>query len=132
MGNQSAGFTINRLFNGENMRTFTYKEQGDGHDSWICDDDGSKSIIYVTPLQHVTQLLSDALDAKFEAYWKEKGYSDLHDLNSHAANHNSVYHAEALSLIQWSHDEWEAAIADIDEQSNIQEIINSLAPYQNG
>jgi len=130
MGNQSAGFTINRLFNGENMRTFTYKKQGDGRDSWICDDDGSKSIIYVTPLQHVTKLLSDAFDAKFETYWKAKGYTDLNDLNSHAANTNSVYNTEALSLIQWSHDEWEAAIADIEEQSNIEEIINGLESYE--
>ena len=74
--------------------------------------------------------LSLAFDAKFEEYWKAKRYFDLNDLNSHAANHNSVYHAEALSLIQWSHDEWEAAIADIDEQSNIQEIINSLQVYE--
>jgi len=112
------------------MRTFTYKEQGDGRDSWICDDDGSKSIIYVTPVQHVTKLLSDAFDAKFEAYWKEKGYSDLHDLNSHVANPNSQHHTEALALIQWSHEQWELAVANIDEQSNIQEIINSLQVYE--
>jgi len=112
------------------MRTFTYKEQGDGRDSWICDDDGSKSIIYVTPLQYVTRLLSDAFDAKFESYWKEKGYSDLHDLNSHVANPNSQHHTEALALIQWSHEQWELAVANIDEQSNIQEIINSLQVYE--
>jgi hypothetical protein len=74
--------------------------------------------------------LSAAFDAKFETYWSAKGYTDISDLLSHAANHNSVYHAEALSLIQWSHNGWEAAIADIDEQSNIQEIINSLQPFE--
>ena len=111
------------------MRTFTYKEQGDGGGSWICADNGSKSIIYVTPLQHVTKLLSDAFDAKFETYWKAKGYTDIGDLLSHAANPESVYHSEALSLVQWSHDEWEAAISDLDEASNIEEIINGLEPY---
>lgn len=74
--------------------------------------------------------LSAAFDAKFETYWKAKGYTDLNDLNSHAANTNSVYNTEALSLIQWSHDEWEAAIADIEEQSNIEEIINGLESYE--
>ena len=76
-----------------------------------------------------TQELSAAFDAKFAIYWRAKGYVDLSDLLSHAANPNSVYHAEALSLIQWSHDEWEAAIADIDESSNIDEIINGLETY---
>ena len=76
-----------------------------------------------------TQELSAAFDAKFAFYWRAKGYVDLSDLLSHAANPNSVYHAEALSLIQWSHDEWEAAIADIDESSNIDEIINGLETY---
>lgn len=76
------------------------------------------------------QNLAIAFDAKFETYWRAKGYSDLSDLLSHAANPESVYHAEALSLIQWSHDEWEAAIADINENSNIDEIINGLEPYQ--
>lgn len=76
-----------------------------------------------------TQELSAAFDAKFTNYWRAKGYVDLSDLLSHAANPNSVYHAEALSLIKWSHNEWEAAIADIDENSNIEEIINGLETY---
>ena len=76
-----------------------------------------------------TQELSAAFDAKFTNYWRAKGYVDLSDLLSHAANPNSVYHAEALSLIQWSHDEWEAAIAYIDESSSIDEIINGLETY---
>lgn len=63
-------------------------------------------------------------------YWKEKGYSDLHDLNSHVANPNSQHHTEALALIQWSHEQWELAVANIDVQSNIQEIINSLQVYE--
>ena len=81
-------------------------------------------------LDNFTTQLSSAFDAKFETYWSAKGYTDISDLLSHAANHNSVYHTEALSLIQWSHNEWEAAIADIDEQSNIEEIINSLQPFK--
>lgn len=76
-----------------------------------------------------TQELSAAFDAKFAFYWRAKGYVDLSDLLSHAANPNSVYHEEALSLIKWSHNEWEAAIADIDENSNIEEIINGLETY---
>lgn len=74
--------------------------------------------------------LSRAFDAKFETYWRTKGYTDVFDLLSHTANPESVYHTEALSLIQWSHDEWEAAIADIDENSNIEEIVNGLEPYK--
>jgi hypothetical protein len=80
-------------------------------------------------LEFITPQLSAAFDIKFETYWKAKGYTDTTDLLSHAANPDSVYHSEALSLIQWSHNEWEAAIADIDENSNIEEIINSLEPY---
>lgn len=76
-----------------------------------------------------TQELSAAFDAKFETHWKAKGYTDTSDLLSHAANPESVYHSEALSLVQWSHNEWEAAIADLDEASNIEEIINGLEPY---
>lgn len=81
-------------------------------------------------IESFTQELVSAFDAKFETYWKAKGYSDLNDLLSHAANTESVYHTEALSLIQWSHDQWDAAIADVDESSNIEDIINSLTPYQ--
>jgi hypothetical protein len=81
-------------------------------------------------LDNFTTQLSSAFDAKFETYWKAKEYSDLHDLNSHVANPNSPHHTEALALIQWSHEQWELAVANIDEQSNIQEIINSLQVYE--
>lgn len=74
--------------------------------------------------------LSVSFDAKFETYWKAKGYFDLHDLNNHSVDTQSKYHTEALSLIRWANNAWEAAIADIDEQSNIQEIINSLQVYE--
>ena len=74
--------------------------------------------------------LSLAFDAKFEEYWKAKRYFDLNDLNSHAANQNSKYHEEALMLIEWSHEQWELAIHNIDENSNIEEIINSLHAYE--
>lgn len=83
-------------------------------------------------LDNFTTQLSSAFDAKFETYWKEKGYFDLHDLNNHSVDTQSKYHTEALSLIRWANNAWEDAISDINEQSNIQEIINSLAPYQNG
>ena len=81
-------------------------------------------------LELFIQELSNTFDLKFETYWRAKGYTDTTDLLSHAANTNSVYHSEALSLIQWSHNEWEAAIADIDENSNIEEIINNLSAFK--
>lgn len=117
------------------MRTFTYKEQGDGHDSWGVKEFSNGELvnafmIYEQPIEWLTKKLSVAFDAKFEMYWKAKGYTDTSDLLSHAANTNSVYHSEALSLVQWSHNEWEAAIADLDEASNIEEIINGLEPYE--
>jgi len=33
-------------------------------------------------------------------------------------------------LIEWSHEQWELAIHNIDENSNIEEIINSLHAYE--
>ena len=117
------------------MIEFTYKLQGDGRDSWGVKEfkDGelvNAFMIYEQPIEWLTKKLSVAFDAKFETYWKAKGYTDISDLLSHAANPESVYHSEALSLVQWSHNEWEAAIADLDENSNIQEIINGLEPYE--
>ncbi len=117
------------------MKKYTYKKQGDGRDSWTCKVyDGDTVIdsymVYESPLEIKKKEVSDAFDLHFERMWRAKGYTSFDDLNSHAANANSVYNTEALSLIQWSHDEWEAAIADIDEQSNIQEIINSLQVYE--
>jgi len=76
------------------------------------------------------QNLSVAFDAKFETYWKAKGYTDLSDLLSHAANPDSVYNTEALSLLQWSHSSWEIAVNGLDENSNIETIINSLPDYE--
>ena len=116
------------------MIEFTYKLQGDGRDSWgVKEFNGDELVnafmIYEEPIKWLTKKLSEAFDAKFETYWKAKGYSDLSDLLSHAANPDSVYHSEALSLVQWSHDEWEAAISDLDEASNIEEIINGLETY---
>lgn len=116
------------------MIEFTYKLQGDGRDSWGVKEFSNGELvnafmIYEEPVKWLTKKLSAAFDAKFETCWKAKGYTDISDLLGHAANPNSVYHAEALSLVQWSHDEWEAAIADLDENSNIEEIINGLHEY---
>jgi hypothetical protein len=83
-------------------------------------------------LNNFIKELSLAFDIKFETYWKEKGYENLTDLVSHEANPNSPHYTEALSLIQWAHEQWEVAITNINENSNIEKIINSLAPYQNG
>lgn len=80
-------------------------------------------------LDNFTTQLSSAFDAKFETYWKEKGYENLTDLVSHEANPNSPHYTEALSLIQWAHEQWEVAITNINENSNIEEIINSLEIY---
>lgn len=74
--------------------------------------------------------LSTAFDLKFETYWRAKGYTDIFDLLSHAANPESVYNAEALSLLQWSHSSWQIAVTDLDENSNIETIINSLPDYE--
>ncbi len=116
--------------------TFTYKLQGDGRDSWGVKEFTNGELvnafmIYETPIEYLKKKLSDAFDKRFESEWKGKGYSDLNDLLSHAANPNSVYHSEALTLVQWSHNEWEAAVADLDENSNIEDIINNL-PIYNG
>lgn len=73
--------------------------------------------------------LSVSFDLKFETYWKAKGYIDMFDLLSHAANPESIYNSEALSLLQWSQVNWEVAITGINEQSNIETIINNLPPY---
>ena len=73
--------------------------------------------------------LSVSFDSKFETYWKAKGYIDMFDLLSHAANPESIYNSEALSLLQWSQVNWEIAITGINEQSNIETIINNLPPY---
>lgn len=74
--------------------------------------------------------LSNAFDLKFETYWKAKGYTDISDLLSHAANPDSVYQIEALSLVKWSHTNWEISVSGLNENSNIQEIINGLEPYE--
>lgn len=73
--------------------------------------------------------LSQAFDLKFAEYWRAKGYIDTYDLLSHAANPESIYNAEALSLLQWSQVNWEVAITGINENSNIETIINNLPPY---
>jgi len=70
--------------------------------------------------------LSYSFDAKFSDYWLAKGYTDIDDLLSHAANQNSKYHEEALMLIEWSHEQWELAIQNIDENSNVEQIIKLL------
>ena len=75
--------------------------------------------------------LSVSFDLKFETYWKAKGYIDMFDLLSHAANPESIYNSEALNLLQWSQVNWEVAITGINEQSNIETIINNL-PLYNG
>lgn len=73
--------------------------------------------------------LSVSFDLKFETYWRAKDYTDMFDLLSHAANSESIYNSEALSLLQWSQVNWEVAITGINEQSNIETIINNLPPY---
>lgn len=117
------------------MKKYTYKKQGDGRDSWTCKVyDGDTVIdsymVYESPLEIKKKEVSDAFDLHFERMWRAKGYTSFDDLNSHTNNTESQYHQEALSLIKWAHDEWEAAIADIEEQSNIEEIINGLESYE--
>lgn len=81
-------------------------------------------------IESFTQELVSAFDAKFEAYWKAKGYSDLSDLNSHSVDTKSIHHQEALSLIRWSNSSWEIAVSGLNENSNIDEIINNLPIFE--
>ena len=110
--------TMKRLLNGQEIE-MTETE--------IAELQASRAVVFNEDL--FIQELSAAFDAKFETYWKAKGYTDISDLLSHAANTNSVYHSEALSLIQWSHANWEIAMSGLSENSNIEEIINSLEIY---
>jgi hypothetical protein len=117
------------------MIEFTYKLQGDGRDSWGVKEfkDGelvNAFMIYEEPIHWLTKKLSEAFEAKFETYWKSKGYSDLSDLNGHSIDISSIYNQEALSLIRWSNRNWEIAVSGLNENSNIQEIINGLELYQ--
>lgn len=74
-------------------------------------------------------ILSYHFDEKFKMYWSAKGYESLTDLISHEANPNSIYHAEALSLVDWSHKAWEEVVSKLEEESDIEQIINSLQEY---
>lgn len=73
------------------------------------------------------QELSEAFDAKFETYWRDKGYTDLSDVISHATNPISRYHAEAMGLIEWWHSAWETIV--ISEESVIEDIIQNLPSF---
>ena len=135
MGNQPNAGEIDRLFNYKAMMTFTYKLQGDGRDSWgVKEFNGVELVnafmIYEEPVKWLTKQLSQAFDAKFETYWKAKGYSDLSDLNSHSVDTKSIHHQEALSLIRWSNSSWEIAVSGLNENSNIDEIINNLPIFE--
>jgi len=83
----------------------------------------------ITPFneQVFRQNLSLAFDAKFEKYWRGKGYTDMSDVISHAANPISLYHAEAMALIEWSHSAWETIV--VSEESIIEDIIQNLPPF---
>lgn len=71
-------------------------------------------------------MLSLHFDEKFKTYWSAKGYENLTDLISHESNDTSPHHQEALQLVRWWHDTWELISSDLNEQSDIEQIINSL------
>lgn len=91
----------------------------------VAELEASRAVVFNEGL--FRQELSEAFDAKFETYWRDKGYTDLSDVISHAANPISPCHAEAMGLIEWWHSAWETIA--INEQSVIADIIENLPPY---
>lgn len=81
------------------MKTFTYKKQGNGVDSWIVTDtNGEKTIIYISPVELYKKEVNDYHNLMLEKVLKEHDYISIGEV---ALWLETDYSQEANSIINW-------------------------------
>ena len=81
------------------MKTFTYKLQGNGVDSWIVTDtNGEKSMSYISPIEMYKKEVNDYHNTLLENVLKQ--HNDI-SLGEVALWLQTDYNDEAQSIIDW-------------------------------
>lgn len=81
------------------MKTFTYKLQGNGVDSWIVTDtNGEKSMSYISPIEMYKKEVNDFHNLMLEKVLNEYNYLSLGEV---ALWLQTDYNDEANSIINW-------------------------------
>jgi hypothetical protein len=81
------------------MKTFTYKLQGNGVDSWIVTEtNGEKTIIYISPIDLYKKEVNDYHNLLLEKVLKDHNYISIGEV---ALWIQTEYNDEANSIINW-------------------------------
>jgi hypothetical protein len=81
------------------MKTFTYKLQNNGVDSWIVTDtNGEKSMSYISPIDLYKKEVNDFHNTLLENVLKQHNYISLGEV---ALWLETDYNDEAHSIINW-------------------------------
>jgi hypothetical protein len=81
------------------MKTFTYKLQGNGVDSWIVTDtNGEKSMSYISPIEMYKKEVNDFHNTLLENVLKQHNYISIGEV---ALWLQTDYNDEAHSIINW-------------------------------
>jgi hypothetical protein len=81
------------------MKTFTYKIQGNGVDSWIVTDtNGEKTISYISPIELYKKEVNDYHNSLLENVLKQHNYISLGEVLMWVG---TEFNDEAQSIINW-------------------------------
>jgi hypothetical protein len=81
------------------MKTFTYKLQGNGNDSWIVtNSDGTKYISYISPIELYKQEVNEFHSSMLTEILKQHDYISLGEVPMWLG---TEFNQEAQSIIDW-------------------------------
>jgi RNase P/RNase MRP subunit POP5 len=81
------------------MKTFTYKKQNNGVDSWIVtNSDGTKYISYISPIELYKKEVNDYHNTLLENVLKQHNYISIGEVSLWL---QTDYNDEAHSIINW-------------------------------
>lgn len=80
------------------MKTFEYKLQGDGRDSWIVTDVAEKYMSYISPIELYKKEVNEYHNLMLEQVLKDHNYISIGEV---ALWLETEYSQEAQSIIDW-------------------------------
>jgi hypothetical protein len=113
------------------MKTFTYKLQNNGVDSWIVTDtNGEKSMSYISPIDLYKKEVNDFHDSMLFEILKQHNYISLGEVPMWLG---TEFNDEAQSIIDWwklSSEQVLAHLETITEYQNSSEFCETISVFK--
>jgi hypothetical protein len=109
------------------MKTFEYKLQGDGRDSWLVTDGTEKFMSYISPIEVYKKEIEDYHNLMLVDLLNRKNYLSLGEVSLWVEDEN--YGTEATQIIEWFKSTYQTIVEHlekIEQYQNPQTFISSL------